>query len=105
MSSSFSGKSIALVVCSGFEEQPFVTLQRHLTEAGAIVKVVSRDNGVTNGWSGENWGMSYPVDAALADTIEMEANRVTAPADADLNEMIDKFDLAMRNSSNEDKAA
>ena len=168
MSSSLSGKTIALVVCSGFEEQPFVALQRHLTEAGAIVKVVSRDNGVTNGWSGENWGMSYPVDAALAetlavdfdgvvipdgerhtnllmnnahgkrlvnaflredapalvigsavamigelgfgdgsvaDTIHLEANRVTAPADADVNEMIDKFDLAMRNSSNEDKAA
>ena len=38
-------------------------------------------------------------------TNPLEANRVTAPADADVNEMIDKFDLAMRNSSNEDKAA
>ena len=31
-------------------------------------------------------------DAAVADAITLEANRVTAPADADVNEMIDKFD-------------
>ena len=79
MSSSLTGKTIALVVCSGFEEQPFVALQRHLTEAGAIVKVVSRDNGVTNGWSGENWGMSYPVDAALAETLAVDFDGVVIP--------------------------
>lgn len=168
MPSSLSGKTIALVVCSGFEEQLFVTLQRNLTEAGAKVKVVSRDNGVTNGWSGETWGLSYPVDAALSETLAVDydgvvipdgerhtnlllgdahgkrvinaflreeapalvigsavamigelgygegnagdavaqsGNLVTAPADADLNEMIDNFDLAVRNGTNEDQAA
>ncbi|MGC6485936.1 MAG: DJ-1/PfpI family protein [Candidatus Puniceispirillales bacterium] len=168
MPSSLSGKTIALVVCSGFDEQPFVTLQRSLSEAGASVKIVSRDNGVTNGWSGETWGLSYPVDAALAETLAVDYDGVvipdgdrhttlllndahgkrvinaflredapalvigsavsmiaelgygpgdagdaitrtgplvTAPANADLNEMIDIFDAAMRNGANEDQAA
>ena len=168
MSSSLSGKTIAIVVCSGFEEQPFVALQRQLTEAGASVKVVSRDNGVTNGWSGNTWGLSYPVDAALAETLAVDydgvviphgerhsnllindahgkrvvnaflredapalvigssvdmiaelgfgsgkvegeitsaSNLVMAPADADLEQMIDKFDVSMRNSVDEEQAA
>lgn len=168
MSSSLSGKTIALVVCSGFEEKPFVALQRMLTEAGAKVKVVSRDHGVTNGWSGETWGLSYPVDAALAETlavdydgvviphgerhsnllineahgkrvinaflredtpalvigssveminelgfgpgkadetVTVEGLLVTAPATAELEEMIDKFDAVMRNGNSEEQAA
>lgn len=79
MTASLSGKAVAIVVCSGFEEKPFVELQRALTEAGAKASIVSRDTGVTNGWSGADWGLSYPVDNHLSDTLAVDYDAVVIP--------------------------
>lgn len=79
MTSPLSGKTIAVVVCSGFEENPLIELQRALTETGAKLRVVSRDTGVTNGWSGDGWGLSYPVDAHLSETLAVDYDAVVIP--------------------------
>ncbi|MCE2516507.1 MAG: DJ-1/PfpI family protein [Alphaproteobacteria bacterium] len=77
--SSLSSKNIALLLCSGFDEQPFVQLQQQLAAVGANVKVVSRDHGLTNGWAGETWGLSYPVDAALSETLAIDYDVMVIP--------------------------
>jgi putative intracellular protease/amidase len=168
MVSSLMKKNIAILVCSGFEEKYFVHLQRAITEAGAKVTIISRDTGVTNGWTGNGWGLSYPVDTQLSETlavdydgvvipdgsrhtqlllaephgkrvvnafmreaapalvigsavdliaelghidagqpeaITLNATLVTAPADADLNEMVDNFASAVANYTDTEEAA
>ena len=74
-----SQKKIALLVCSGFDEQPFVALQQALVAAGATVKVISRDHGLTNGWANGVWGLSYPVDAALSETLAIDYDMMVVP--------------------------
>ena len=43
-----SGKTIAIMVASGFDETSFIAIQRAVTEAGAKLKIVSREAGLTN---------------------------------------------------------
>ena len=74
-----SQKTIALLACSGFDEQPFVALQQALVVAGAKVKVISRDHGLTNGWANGVWGLSYPVDGALSETLAIDYDVMVVP--------------------------
>ena len=74
-----SQKTIALLACSGFDEQPFVALQQALVAAGAKVKVISRDHGLTNGWANGVWGLSYPVDGALSETLAIDYDVMVVP--------------------------
>jgi putative intracellular protease/amidase len=74
-----SQKKIALLACSGFDEQPFVALQQTLVAAGASVKVISRDHGLTNGWANGVWGLSYPVDGALSETLAIDYDVMVVP--------------------------
>ena len=74
-----SQKTIALLACSGFDEQPFVALQQTLVAAGAKVKVISRDHGLTNGWANGVWGLSYPVDGALSETLAIDYDVMVVP--------------------------
>ncbi len=77
--SPLGGKKIALLLCSGFEEKAFVLLQRGLVAAGASVSVISRDHGLTNGWAGESWGLSYPVDKSLSETLAVDYDIMVIP--------------------------
>lgn len=77
--SALASKNIALLVCSGFEEQPFIKLQQALIATGANVKVISRDNGLTNGWAGATWGLSYPVDLSLSETLAIDYDVMIIP--------------------------
>lgn len=79
MPSPFDGKTIAILVGSGFEEKPFVDLQRALASAGASVKVISRDTGLTNGWANGSWGLSYPVDKHISDTLAVDFDAFIIP--------------------------
>ena len=74
-----SQKNIALLACSGFEEKSFVSLQQALIAQGAKVKVISRDSGLTNGWADGVWGLSYPVDAALSETLAIDYDVMIVP--------------------------
>ena len=78
--SKFSGKTIAIMVSNGFEEVGFIAIQRAMMNAGAKLKVVSRETGLTNAWSGDGWGMSYPVDATLSTALAIDYNALIVPA-------------------------
>ena len=67
-----SGKTIAIMVASGFDETGFIAIQRAMMEAGAKLKIVSREAGFTNAWNGNGWGMSYPADATLATALAID---------------------------------
>ena len=50
--SNFSGKTIAIMVASGFDETGFIAIQRAMMNAGAKLRIVSREAGLTNAWNG-----------------------------------------------------
>ena len=75
-----SGKTIAIMVASGFDETGFIAIQRAMMEAGAKLKIVSREAGLTNAWNGNGWGMSYPVDETLSTALAIDYNGLIIPA-------------------------
>ena len=75
-----SGKTIAIMVASGFNETGFIAIQRALMEAGAKLKIVSREAGLTNAWNGSGWGMSYPADATLSTALAIDYDGLIIPA-------------------------
>ena len=78
--SNFSGKTIAIMVASGFDESAFIAIQRAMMPAGGKLKVVSREAGLTNAWSGQGWGMSYPADATLSTTLAIDYDALIVPS-------------------------
>ena len=76
----FSGKTIAIMVASGFDEVAFIAIQRAMMTAGGKLKVVSREVGLTKAWSGNGWGMSYPADATLSTTLAIDYDALIVPS-------------------------
>ena len=60
--SNLTGKTVAIMVASGFDEDTFIAIQRAMMSVNAKLRIISRDAGLTNAWNGSGWGMSYPVD-------------------------------------------
>ena len=86
-----SGKTIAIMVASGFDETKFIVIQRAMMEAEAKLKIISREAGLTNAWNGASWGMSYPADATLSTALAVDYDGLIIPTgkrhiDALLNE-------------------
>ena len=75
-----SGKTIAIMVASGFDETGFIAIQRAMMEAGAKLKILSREAGLTNAWNGSGWGMSYPADATLSTALAIDYDGLIIPA-------------------------
>ena len=75
-----SGKTIAIMVASGFDETAFIAIQRVMMEAGAKLKIVSREAGLTNAWNGAGWGMSYPADETLSTVLAIDYDGLIIPA-------------------------
>ena len=78
--SNISEKTIAIMVASGFDETAFIAIQRAMMTAGGKLKVVSREAGLTNAWSGIGWGISYPADATLSTTLAVDYDALIIPS-------------------------
>mgnify|MGYP002865249732 CR=1 FL=1 len=78
--SNFSGKTIAIMVANGFNEAGFIAIQRAMMTAGAKLKIVSREAGLTNAWNGTGWGMSYPADTTLSTSLAIDYDALIVPS-------------------------
>ena len=78
--SNFSGKTIAIMVASGFDETGFITIQRAMMNADARLRIISREAGLTNAWNGTGWGMSYPADSTLSTALAIDYDALIVPA-------------------------
>ena len=77
--SNLTGKTVAIMVASGFDEDTFIAIQREMMSVNAKLRVISRDAGLTNAWNGSGWGMSYPVDGTLATTLAVDYDALIVP--------------------------
>ena len=46
--SNLTGKTVAIMVASGFDEDTFIAIQRAMMSVNAKLRVISRDAGLTN---------------------------------------------------------
>jgi protease I len=75
-----SGKTIAIMVASGFDETGFIAIQRAMMQAGAKLRIISREAGLANAWNGNGWGMSYPADSTLSTALAIDYDGLIVPA-------------------------
>ena len=77
--SAFKGKKIAVMVASGFNEEQFLIIQKTILDAGGSYTIISRDIGTTNGWASQKWGLSYPVDQSVVETLAIDYDALIIP--------------------------
>jgi protease I len=74
-----AGKSIAILVSSGFEELEMTEPQRALLKLGATLKIVSPDPGLVNGWHGQSWGHYFPIDVSIGSMLAADYDMLLIP--------------------------
>ncbi len=60
-----TGMKVAVLAANGFNEQHFIAMQKNLLDQGAVLRIISTNQGLVNGWDGVGWGHNFAVDAPL----------------------------------------
>lgn len=72
-------KSIAILAANGFEETEMTEPQRALLAAGAMVRLVSPEQALVNGWHGGAWGHYFPVEVPLSSALAADFDGLIVP--------------------------
>jgi protease I len=76
MENILSGKRICILAASGFAEEQFSAIHKHLNKSGAILKTVAPENGLVHGWLHKEWGHYFPIDIALHEALGSDFDRI-----------------------------
>mgnify|MGYP001163491864 FL=1 len=71
-----TGTKIMLLVANGFNQANFITMQREFMNDGAEVTVVSSEKNLVNGFNGEEWGLTFPVDQQIDEVLGSDFDAV-----------------------------
>lgn len=58
--------SIAILVANGSDENHITAIQRQLTKAQSVFKIIAPEQGLVNGWQDNGWGHYFTVDAQIS---------------------------------------
>lgn len=81
MQKPLAGKTIAVLVASGFEEIEMTEPQKALLALGATVKLVGPES-LANGWHGNAWGHYFPVDVQIGTMLSADYDMLLVPGGA-----------------------
>jgi protease I len=81
MQKPLAGKTVAVMVASGFEEVQMTEPQKALLGLGATVRLVGTE-GLANGWHGDAWGHYFPVDLQLGKMLSADYDMLLVPGGA-----------------------
>jgi len=81
MQKPLAGKTVAVLIASGFEEIEMTEPQKALLEQGATVKLVGPES-LANGWHGNAWGHYFPVDAQIGTMLSTDYDMLVVPGGA-----------------------
>lgn len=68
--------NIAVLIANGFNEKALVDIQKLLRSKDMVVKMVSSENGVVNGWADNTWGCFFPVDVSINEALASDFSGV-----------------------------
>jgi len=77
-----AGKTVAIMVASGFIEEHMTDVQKALIALGAQTSIVSPEIGVANGWHEGGWGHNFFVDEKISDVLPSQFDLLLAPGGA-----------------------
>lgn len=72
-------KKIAVLVANGFDEKHFIAVQKMIQDMGGIMKIISPNQGLVNGWNENSWGHNYAVDAQLNTALGVDYDVLVIP--------------------------
>ena len=85
-----AGSKIAILVANGFMQADMIAAQRRLIEEGAHVRIVSSEQGLVNGWTGDDWGHHFAIDNPLNAALAADYDMLVVPGGA---RSVDKLKL------------
>jgi protease I len=81
MQKPLAGKTIAVLIASGFEEIQMTEPQKALLALGATVRLVGSE-GLANGWHGDSWGHYFPIDGQISSMLSADYDMLLVPGGA-----------------------
>ena len=79
---SLSAKKMAVLVSAGFDETQFINVQKSMMAQNGWLKVISNKPGLVTGAKDGAFGMAYPVDAVLSETLAIDYDGLIIPGGA-----------------------
>ena len=79
MAKALQSQKVAVLMANGFNEKEFLKIQRAMIEQGAMLRIISTDSGLVNGWDGKGWGHNFAVDAQLNTALGIDYDAVIIP--------------------------
>ena len=67
MARDVKGKKVAIITEHGFEEVELTSPMNALEEAGAIVSIISPQDGKVKAWNHDHWSIELPVDKHISE--------------------------------------
>lgn len=78
MQKPLAGKVVGVLVANTFNEIQMADIQRTLSAQGAKIKIMSNENGLVSGYSVNGWGLNFPVEAPIAESLSSDFDMVIA---------------------------
>lgn len=76
MNSQLMGQNVMFLVANGFVEKDLLSLQRAFIGNGATVKMVSSEKNLVNGFNGDEWGLTFPVEQSIDSALAADFDAV-----------------------------
>lgn len=76
MNSQMMGQNVMFLVANGFVEKDLLSLQRAFIGAGAVVKLVSSEKNLVNGFNDGEWGLTFPVEQSISSALAADFDAV-----------------------------
>jgi len=73
------GKKVAIIAAHGFEESELTSPMKALKDNGAMVHIVSTENGKIKSWKDGNWGKEINVDITTAEANDKDYDALMIP--------------------------
>lgn len=82
MEKQLADKKVLVMVANGVDESVMSEVQRELLKTGATVKTAGMEPGLVNSWNGTVWGLYFPVDQQISQTLGADFDCLVVPSGA-----------------------
>jgi protease I len=82
MEKQLNGKKVLVLVANGVDEAVMSSVQRDLLKSGATVKTSGMESGLVNSWNNNTWGLYFPVDLPIGQTLGSDFDCLVVPSGA-----------------------
>lgn len=75
-----ANKRIMILVSNGVDESVMSLVQREMLKTGATIKTVGTESGLVNSWNDNAWGLYFPVDQQIGQTLGSDFDCLIVPS-------------------------